>query len=98
MQLNVGRGGEHLSPQERELWFRMLAHRSHALHDPAERCAKARAGMEARFERQARELHPQASEATIRRVAEQLRKAYYCEFALKGRIAKAAKAAGRNAA
>lgn len=83
-----------LTPAEKTLMFRLLAHRSHAKHDPAERCAKARAGMERRFWRQAEELHPGASEKTLARVAEQLKKAYYTELQLKSAIARREKSAG----
>lgn len=84
---------DELTPAEKTLMFRLMAHRSHALHDPAERCAKARAGMERRFWRQAEELHPTASERELARVAEQLRKAYYTELALKSHMARREKSA-----
>lgn len=44
--------------------------------------------MDARFYRQARELHPGASERELERVAEQLRKAYYTELQLKSALAR----------
>jgi hypothetical protein len=60
--------------------------------DPASRTAKARAAAAGRFERQARELHPEATDAQLARVAEQLKRAHFTRLALASAKARAAKA------
>jgi hypothetical protein len=59
--------------------------------DPASRTAKARAAANARFEAKARELHPDATDEQIARVAEHLRKAHFAALALASAKARRAK-------
>lgn len=71
-------------PQVRVLRARLAAHKSWAnTLDPTSRTAKARAAANGRFERQARELHPDATDEQIQRVATSLRKAHFSAMALK---------------
>lgn len=72
-----------MDPQDRTLRARLAAHTSWAnTLDPASRTAKARAAANARFEAEARKLHPEANDAEIARVAEHLRKAHFTRLAL----------------
>ena len=86
-----------MNPQDRSLRASLAAHTSWAnTLDPASRTAKARAAANGRFEKQARELHPDATDDQIARAAEHLRKAYFKRLALasaKSRRAKAKTAA-----
>ncbi|ODA69242.1 hypothetical protein [Streptomyces sp. AVP053U2] len=82
-----------LSPEERSLRARLAAHTSWAnTLDPKSRTARARAAANGRFEKQAREKHPDATDEQIARVAEHLRKAHYSAMALKSAAARRAKA------
>jgi hypothetical protein len=88
-----------LTPEERSLRARLAVHTSWAnTLDPASRTAKARAAANDRFEKQAREKHPGASDEVIARVAEHLRKAHYTAMAMKSAAARRAKAAKPAAA
>jgi translation initiation factor 2B subunit (eIF-2B alpha/beta/delta family) len=88
-----------LTPEERSLRARLAVHTSWAnTTDPASRTAKARAAANDRFEKQAREKHPGASDEVIARVAEHLRKAHYTAMAMKSAAARRAKAAKPAAA
>jgi len=60
--------------------------------DPASRTAKARSAANGRFERLAREKHPDATDEQIARVAEHLRKAHFKAMGLKSAMARRAKA------
>lgn len=86
-----------MDPQDRSLRASLAAHTSWAnTLDPTSRTAKARAAANGRFEKQARELHPDATDDQIARTAEHLRKAYFKRLALasaKSRRAKAKTAA-----
>lgn len=66
------------------------AHRSWAVtRDRAARTAPARAGLHARFEREAREeLGPQATEQQIADSAESRRRQFYIELSAAGRAAR----------
>ncbi|MYV64422.1 hypothetical protein GT043_00250 [Streptomyces sp. SID2131] len=71
-------------PEVRTMRARLAAHASWAnTLDPTSRTAKARAAANARFERQAREKHPSATNEQIARVAEHLRRAHYAALGLK---------------
>ncbi|WP_069773070.1 hypothetical protein [Streptomyces sp. LUP30] len=89
-----------LNPQERSLRARLAVHKSWAnTLDPKSRTAKARAAAAGRFEKQARELHPTATDEQIARVTEHLRKAHYAEMALaSARARRAKKTAAKPAA
>ncbi|MGQ5576032.1 hypothetical protein [Streptomyces sp. ECR3.8] len=88
-----------LTPEERSLRARLAVHTSWAnTLDPASRTAKARAAATGRFEKKARELHPDATDEQIARVAEHLRKAHYTAMAMKSAAARRAKAAKPAAA
>ncbi|HET6356708.1 hypothetical protein [Streptomyces sp.] len=83
-----------MDPAVRTLRARLGAHAMWAnTLDPASRTAKARAAAAGRFEKQARELHPDATDEQIARVAEQLKKAFYTEMQLKAAKKRAAKSA-----
>jgi hypothetical protein len=81
-----------MDPEVRILRARLGAHASWAnTLDPTSRTAKARAAADGRFERQAREMHPEANEEQVARVAEHLRKAHYQRMGLKSAMARAKK-------
>lgn len=83
-----------MDPQDRSLRARLAVHTSWAnTADPASRTAKARAAANSRFETQAREMHPDASDAQIARAAEHLRKAHFARLGLESARARRAKAA-----
>lgn len=89
----MAKGRKDMDPQDRTLRARLAAHTSWAnTLDPASRTAKARAAANARFEAEAREKHPEATDAEITRVAEHLRKAYFARMALASAKARRAKA------
>ena len=84
--------GRDMDPQDRSLRASLAAHTSWAnTVDPASRTAKARAAANGRFEKEARELHPTATDEQIARVAEHLRKAYFQRLALASAKARRAK-------
>ncbi|MFG2993990.1 hypothetical protein ACGFZK_32645 [Streptomyces sp. NPDC048257] len=88
-----------MSPEERSLRARLAAHISWAAtRDPASRTAKARAAAAGRFEKQAREMHPDATEEDIARVAKSLRSAHFSRMALKAATARRRNSATQNAA
>lgn len=81
-----------MTPEQRQARARCGVHTSWAnTADPTARTAKARATFLARFEKEARELHPDASEEHIRRVAEHLKKAYYARLQMQSAEARRAK-------
>lgn len=87
-----------MSPQDRVLRASLAAHASWAnTLDPASRTAKARAAANGRFEREAREKHPGATEEQIIRVASHLKSAYFKRLALAAAQARRAKAAAVRA-
>ncbi|MFH8792266.1 hypothetical protein [Streptomyces sp. NPDC017941] len=82
-----------MDPQDRSLRARLAAHTSWAnTPDPASRTAKARAAAFDRFERRAREMHPDATEDQIAVAAAHLKKAHYTAMALASARARRAKA------
>ncbi|MEV5168248.1 hypothetical protein AB0K66_26990 [Streptomyces werraensis] len=88
-----------LTPEERSLRARIAVHTSWAnTLDPTSRTAKARAAANDRFEKQAREKHPNGTPEQIARAAEHLRKAHYSAMAMKSAAARRAKAAKPAAA
>lgn len=67
-----------MTPEQRRARARRAANASwENTNDKAARTAKAREAAAARFERQARELHPDASDEHIARVAKQLKDDFY---------------------
>ena len=86
-----------MDPADRTLRARLAAHASWAATtDPAGRTAKARGTFTERFVKQAREMHPGASEQQIAEVAEHLRKAHYTRMGLASAKARRAKTAARR--
>lgn len=83
-----------MDPQDRSLRASLAAHTSWAnTLDPTSRTAKARAAANGRFEREARELHPDATDEQIARVASHLRSAHFKRLALASAKARRAKKA-----
>lgn len=83
-----------MNPQERSLRARLAVHTSWAnTLDPASRTAKARAAAAGRFEKQAREMHPDATDEQIARVTAHLRTAHAQRMALASAAARRAKKA-----
>jgi len=88
-----------MDAQDRTLRARLAVHTSWAnTLDPKSRTAKARAAANGRFEKQARELHPDASDEQIARVAEHLKKAHYAAMALASAKVRRAKKTAAKAA
>jgi hypothetical protein len=88
-----------MDPQDRTLRAKLAAHSSWAnTLDPTSRTAKARAAANARFEAEAREKHPDASDEQVARIAEHLRKAHFSRLALRSAQARRAKASAKPAA
>jgi hypothetical protein len=86
-----------MDPQDRTLRAKLAAHTSWAnTLDPTSRTAKARAAANGRFEKEARELHPDASDEQIARVAEHLKSAYFSRLALQSAAARRAHAAAKR--
>lgn len=86
-----------MDPTERSLRASLAAHTSWAnTLDPASRTAKARAAANGRFEKQARELHPDATEEQIARAAQHLRSAHFSRLALQAAVARRANAAAKR--
>lgn len=84
---------EALNPEQRSLRARIAVQTSWAnTLDPTSRTAKARAAADGRFERQARELHPDATDEQIARVAKHLKSAHFSRMALASARSRAAKA------
>jgi hypothetical protein len=78
-----------MDPADRTLRARLAAHTSWAqTEDPTSRTAKARAAAKAKFEKQARELHPNGDDDLIARTAEHLRKAHYARMGLRSAAAR----------
>lgn len=83
-----------LTPAQRSLKGRYLAGRSWAkTRDRTARTAPARKAMLARFEREARELHPDADDKTIAQAAASLRSAYFTELAYRSSLARSRRTA-----
>lgn len=85
---------------ERSMQMRLASHISWAkTEDRSARTEAARrASHHTRFMKQARELHPGASEAVIEAAAESLKSAFYTDLALKSKQARRAKSAAAKAA
>lgn len=67
-----------MTPEERRAHNRRAVNASWAnTADPAARTAPARAAAEARFVKRARELHPDASEEHIARIAKDMKREHY---------------------
>lgn len=88
-----------MDPAVRTLRARLGAHVSWAnTPDRQSRTAKARAAAADRFERQAREQHPDATDEQIAAVAAQLKAAFYTRMQLASAKARAKKSGGKPAA
>ena len=88
-----------MTPQDRSLRARLAAHTSWAnTLDPTSRTANARAAANGRFEREAREKHPDATDEQIARVAEHLKSAHFSRLALQAAAARRHKAEAKNTA
>jgi hypothetical protein len=86
-----------LTPEQLAMRARAAAHAQWAKEpDPTARTAAKREAFYRRFEREARELHPDGSEELIARSAEHLRKAYMARLALASSRARS-RAKGRKA-
>jgi hypothetical protein len=68
---------------------------SHAKHPDGSRTRPLHIGLEAKFIREAREVHPEADEATVAKVAKSLRVAYYAELSRSATAARARKQAAK---
>jgi hypothetical protein len=87
-----------LTPEQRTLRGRVAANARWSREDPAANAARGQAGLMARFEREAREADPGASDAEVGRRAESARKAHMARLAFASSKARARKAAGNGAA
>lgn len=89
-----------MDTSERSMQLRIAAHTSWAnTTDRSARTAAARkASHHTRFVDKAREMHPDATEAEIAKVAESLRKAHYQALALKSAQARRIKSEQRKSA
>ncbi|MEV6313403.1 hypothetical protein AB0M10_33045 [Streptomyces sp. NPDC051840] len=89
---------EPLNPEQRSLRARIAVQTSWAnTLDPTSRTAKARSAANGRFEQQARDLHPNATDEQIARVAGHLKSAHFSRMALASAKARRAKSAARSA-
>ncbi|MEW2451256.1 hypothetical protein AB0896_27485 [Streptomyces parvulus] len=87
-----------MSPEERRLRAQLGAEVSWAnTVDRTARTAPAARAAEARFHTQAREMHPDATEEQVAKVAENLRRAHFKRLALAAATARRKKAASRKA-
>lgn len=83
-----------MNAEQRKLRAQLGAHTSWAnTLDRTKRTAAGSRAAEARFEKQAREMHPDATDEQIAQVAESLRKAHFKRMGLKSAAARARKAA-----
>lgn len=90
---------EPLNPEQRSLRARIAVQTSWAnTLDPTSRTAKARAAADGRFERQAREMHPTATDEQIDRIAGHLKSAHFSRMALASARARRAKSARKQPA
>lgn len=88
-----------MTPEQRRTRARRAANASwENTTDPAARTAKAREAAAARFEKQARELHPEACDEHITQVAEELKDAFYKRMRLSSAQKRRAKTQAKTAA
>jgi hypothetical protein len=85
---------KNLTPAQLSLRGRGAAYTRWAKEDPAGNAARGQAGLLARFEREAREADPAASDAEITRRAESARRAHMAGLALTSSKARGARKAG----
>jgi hypothetical protein len=83
-----------LTKQQRTLRASKAAYTRWSREDPAASAARGQAGLLARFEREAREADPAASDAEIGRRAEAARRAHMAGLALASSKARARKGGG----
>jgi truncated hemoglobin YjbI len=81
-----------LTPEQRAMYGRMGAAIARARHNPTELTAEARKRFLSRFEEQARELHPDADDLEIARVAKELKRAHFIKLAIASSRARGRKA------
>lgn len=77
-----------LTRAERQMRARIGGHTVQAKYGSDFIAARARRGLVAKFEREAREQYPNLSESELAQRAEQLRKAYYARLALRSAVAR----------
>jgi len=82
-----------LTTAQRAMYGRIGAAMARARHDPRQLTAAGRAAFLSRFMAQARELHPDADEAELQRVAAELKRAHFLRLAAASSRARAKKAA-----
>ena len=82
-----------LTTAQRAMYGRMGAAIARARHKPADLTASGRRVFMSRFQQQARELHPDADDAEIARVAAELRTAHFTMLSAKSSIARSKKRA-----
>jgi len=88
-----------MNPSERSMTMRFAAHKSWAnTTDRSARTAPARRASNKRFLEQAREQHPDATDAQIEQIAESLSKAYFTELSLKSAQARRIRASKQRPA
>lgn len=86
-----------MTPESRKLRAQLAAHVSWAnTPDPASRTAKARAAAADKWIAKAREMHPEAGEEQIARVAESLRKAHFSRMAYAAHASRRRKSASNR--
>lgn len=82
-----------LTTAQRAMYGRVGAAIARARHKPADLTASGRSVFLSRFEEQARELHPDADDTEIARVAAELRIAHFTMLAARSSIARSKKKA-----
>lgn len=87
-----------MTPEERKARAVLGAHTSWAnTADPSARTAAARKAALERFEKEAREAHPEASPERIAQIAEHLKKAFYARMQLASAQKRAARTRSKKA-
>jgi hypothetical protein len=87
-----------LTPQQRTLRASIAANTRWSRENPAANAARGQAGLLARFEREAREADPSASDAEIARRAEAAHRAHMQRLALASSRARSRQAGSGDAA
>jgi hypothetical protein len=87
-----------LTPEQRKLRASLAALDRWSREDPAANAARGQAGLRAKFEREAREADPQASDAEIARRAECAYQAHFKRMAFEREKARARRVGGSDAA
>ena len=85
-----------LTTAQRALYGRIGAAVARSRHSPSELTAAGRAAFLGRFVEQARDLHPDANDAEIVRVADELKRAHFLRLAAASSRARATKKAASS--